>query len=86
MTTTATIDYTTWRKGRCTEKGETIDICPKCGRKGAIHLQHDPSVGYATPLIVQHTGTWVGGIFMSSDHCVLRALRPEAQPAPGEPA
>lgn len=69
-------DYTTMRLGRRVGRGETIAVCPKCGRKGAyrrvtllsgaafdeyIHtVDVDDSTGIAFRLVREHCSVRAG--------------------------
>lgn len=60
------IDYTTWRRGRKTDRGNTIGYCPKCGLKGEI--RHIRANGNHAPFMsVIHKKHLVMGIMWHVD-------------------
>lgn len=70
MSATNGIDFTTWRKGKRTRGGCTIQVCPKCGRKGEMAhvaaglLGKKQIYGFST---YTHKGHVIGGWLFSVD-------------------
>jgi hypothetical protein len=65
-------DFTTWRKGIVVSQRngkviERIDICPVCGRKGAVRRSYFDGAGVYHPVRIIHTAQIVLGAFLQID-------------------
>jgi hypothetical protein len=75
MSAETLIDFTTRRKGSRTRAGRTIQVCPKCGRKGELsHIEAGKMSRNSRAMdCYTHKGTLHSGglVFRVDDSCYV---------------
>jgi hypothetical protein len=68
------LDFTTWRKGTVVARRngkviEQIEICPVCGRKGAVRPSYLDGAGTYHPVWITHRAHIALNLYYSDENC-----------------